>query len=136
MQQSQAAPGHIVRHLQASTRSGPIPSAEELQEYGALDPDLPMRIVGWVDTEGAHRREMEKLAVQAEVDGAADLRVITKLGQAFGLILGLSAIAGGVLVAWFTGDGISGAGLGAVGLASLIWGPRRGPKSPGTETQE
>lgn len=134
IQRAPGAPMQVVQQMQASARSGPIPSAAELEEYGRLDPDLPMRIVGWVDTEGAHRRDMEQLAVQAEVDGSADLRRITKRGQFFGLVLGLAAIGGGVVIAWKTGSGISGAGLGVIGFASLIWGPRAAMKAPNPET--
>lgn len=129
--EQQANPTSVVRQIQihASEVSGPIPSAEQLAAYGELvDPSLPGKIVEWAEQEGEHRRFLEKAAVAAEIDGAVDLRNLAKRGQWFGLILGLTSIAGGVaMVGLAKGSAgeIGGVALSGVGLASLIWGPRR-----------
>lgn len=59
----------IQRQHQNETRSftqiyqGLIPSPEMMEQYQRIDPELPGRLVKWVEDESSHRRTMERRIV-------------------------------------------------------------------------
>ncbi len=64
------------------------------------------------ERQSAHRQELEKKAVSAQTRDSL-------LGLIFGLVIGLAAIAGGVICI-LNGHEIGGTILGGTGLASLV----------------
>lgn len=110
-------------------QTGPIPSPETLAEYGQVIPGLPEKIISWTTDEGEHRRSLEKQAAEDNSLWIKEEISFGKRAQCFGVILGLSMIGGGLLIALkleTTTAVVSGAALGFAGLASLVWGPKNG----------
>jgi len=52
---------------QRTTVSGPIPSADELARYNAIDPELVNRIISLAEREATNRHKMESLALNANI---------------------------------------------------------------------
>ncbi len=66
----------------------------------------------------------------ALIEGARDLRSVTKASQRFGFALGVLAISAGVLVVYLAGSSagdVGGSVLSVAALAGLVWGPRTAP---------
>lgn len=71
--------------MQMTLQTGPLPSPEVLEQYKAVQADLPERILAMAERQSAHRQEMEKKLVSGQV--AAQTR-----GQVFGLLMGLGVL--------------------------------------------
>jgi uncharacterized membrane protein len=99
--------GSVV-HAAVEAFSGPIPEPVVLREYEQVLPGLAERIVRWTEDEAHHRRTVERSLVQLSWGG---------LWSA--LLLALTTILGGMLLAWY---GRSTVGvIGVVGaLAGLV----------------
>jgi uncharacterized membrane protein len=54
--------------LVAAQFSGPIPSPEVFKQYGMVVPDAPERILQVFEKDSEHTREMQKIALQGEID--------------------------------------------------------------------
>lgn len=78
-------------------RSGPIPSASELEAYGRIFPSLPEEIVKMAMNQSAHRIEVEKKIIFSQQDQA-------RRGQWFGLIAVLAAMGCATLSAMYSHD--------------------------------
>jgi uncharacterized membrane protein len=97
-----------VLHAAVEAFSGPIPEPEVLREYEQVLPGLAERIVGWTEDVAHHRRTVERSLVQLSWGG---------LWSA--LLLALTTILGGMLLAWY-GRSMVGV-IGVVGaLAGLV----------------
>lgn len=46
--------------------SGPIPPPELLAGYKVIDPELPGRIIGWVEQQKTHRQALERQVAEGE----------------------------------------------------------------------
>ncbi len=92
--------------------SAPLPPPKALQDYNNILPGAAERIVAMAERQSAHRQELEKKAVSAQTRDSL-------LGLIFGLVIGLAAIAGGVICI-LNGHEIGGTILGGTGLASLV----------------
>jgi len=98
---------------------GPIPPASELEHYGRIDAGLPNRIMAMAESEQGHRHEcdQQQLAIfEADLKRARDER---RLGQVFGLVIGLVAIAAGVITV-LGGHPIAGGFIGCAGVTGLV----------------
>lgn len=108
-----------------TSHSGPLPQPEDLKKYAQIIPNGADRIMMMAEKQQQHRMELEKKAVGEQLKQS-------KRGQVFGLLIGLTAIAGGV-VCILTGHEWSGAFLGGSGLTGLVSvfviGKRRQAKS-------
>ena len=86
----------LVTIVKAASYSGPIPSAEQLEQYKQIDPDLPRMIWKSSQAEQQHRHTME----HEELDALAESR---KTGQKNALIFGLCALLALALIGIFGG---------------------------------
>lgn len=69
--------------------SGPLPTPQQLEEYNRILPGLADRIVTEWQTEGSHRRSLEKNGLRGQL-------LAQSRGQVFALILSLIIIGGGL----------------------------------------
>ncbi len=61
---TQQTQNSIQRTQKLEFYQGLIPHPEMMEQYKQIDPSLPMRIVGWTEEEGIHRRNMEAKIVK------------------------------------------------------------------------
>lgn len=97
-----------VRH---SYYEGPLPSADELARYAAVDPDAVRIILGQFDEQGRHRR-----ALEAEVVRGTERRA--DRGQVLAAWLVLAGVASGVAIATAASAPVAGAGLASAAIGS------------------
>lgn len=97
------------------TRSGPLPPAEELLAYENVVQGSGERILMMAEKQAAHRMEMERLVITRQQDQSAR-------GQHYGLIIGLSGIIGGCVIAYLGHDWVGGTLIGTTvtGLVSTF----------------
>lgn len=91
---------------------GPLPQWEDLEKYGQIIPNGADRIMAMAEKQQDHRQSLEKKAISEQLTQS-------KRGQTFGLLIGLTAIIGGVACI-LLGHEWSGAFLGGVGLTGLV----------------
>ncbi len=106
-----------------SLHQGPLPPPGMLAEYERVVPGLGARIVEQWESETKHRREYEKTELKFSIDFQLEYLQISKrnslLGIVLGFLLGFSAVAGGLLLA-YSGRNITGFGIFFSGLAMLL----------------
>ena len=98
---------------------GPLPPPEILHDYETIHPGLAERIIRMAEQEAAQRHAMESKAIDAQVEDLTSSRAQIKRGQIFGLVICLTAILSGAIVAGL-GKQWAGAAIGAGGLAGLV----------------
>lgn len=59
-----SAGGQVTHQRKVQFYQGIIPSPEMMEQYAAVDPTLPSRILQLTEDEGNHRRDMEKKIVR------------------------------------------------------------------------
>jgi uncharacterized membrane protein len=101
------------------SRSGPIPDGEVMLIYKEVDPALPMAIMQMAQDEAKHRRQLETMRLQGELEEAKGNRDFRHRGQLFGLVI---AVIFGViaLVAALYGHPWFGSVIGGGVLFSLV----------------
>lgn len=104
----------------ATTFIGPIPPPEVLLQYNELLPGSADRILAMAEQESAHRRSIESASLEADVQSSCREHIHRMRGQLFAFILAISAIVGGVGLA-FAGVKGWGALLSLAGVATLVW---------------
>lgn len=97
---------------QMTIRSGPLPSADELDGYEKVLPGAADRIIKMAENQARHRQNLENKAVDA---GIGD----SKRGQYFAFILALIAVVGGIVLIFFD-KALTGFGLVVGSVASLV----------------
>lgn len=107
-------------HQQFETISGPVPPPQILKGYGDVDPSFPQRILEMAENEQSHRHDMERETLDAQKDDLKRDRMEARLGQVFGLIIGLAAIVGGVVAAIMDAQW-SGSIIGGGGVIGLVF---------------
>ena len=123
---------------------GPIPPPALIADYGKIDSSFPERIMTLAENETAHRHRMEEKALNADIEDMKAERVYQRIGQLFGLTIGLTAVIGGLITS-VKGQPIAGSLIGVGGVAGLVkvfivgWKdqtqvPR--PKQPGPDIAE
>jgi uncharacterized membrane protein len=108
--QEQSKEKRIVQVSQ--TFLGPLPPPTVLEHYERILPGAADRIISMAEQQSKHRQEQESKIIR--YSGRDSL-----LGLIFGLIIGLTAIIGGVICI-LHGYAISGVILGGSGLAGLV----------------
>ena len=98
--------------VQKQEFSGPLPPPNTLGHYEQIHPGAADRIIAMAESQSVHRQELEKFVVTGNIKQA--LR-----GQVFGLIVGLTAIIGGVYCV-IRGYTIGGSVIGGGGLTGLV----------------
>lgn len=99
--------------------AGPLPHPDVLRGYEAAHQGLAERIVKMAEAQAAHRQEIEKRAVDAQISEAGRMRDERKRGQVFGLVAVLASLVIGGAVAWH-GQQWAGGGIGSIGLTGLV----------------
>ena len=95
--------------MRAEFFSGPIPPPELLREYNKLIPNGAERILAMAERQEAHRHELEKAIVRAEIQQG-------RLGLILGFVVVMTMGIGGMLLIWH-GDNVNGL---AIVLSSLV----------------
>ena len=102
---------------------GPLPPPSILREYDDVIPGMGEKLVQGFHDEMAHRRELEKRSVDAEIVDQQASRQERRRGQWFGFTICMTAIVGGTvaaMVAPATAGQVAGGLIGTGGLASLV----------------
>lgn len=111
-------------HLSTSLSvSGPLPPPFILEQYDQIVPGAAERIIAMAEKQAAHRQAMEKKLLEAEIRDLKSQRAEARLGQVFGLVIGVVAILSGAVVATVsvgTAGQISGGLIGAGGVVGLV----------------
>lgn len=95
-----------------TAHQGPLPQWEDLEKYGQIIPNGADRIMTMAEKQQDHRQALETKAITEQLTQS-------KRGQTFGLVIGLTAILGGVACI-LLGHEWSGAFLGGGGLTGLV----------------
>lgn len=101
-------PSHTVH----ASFSGPLPPPSLLQQYDKIQPGFAERIMALTETEAAHVRDMDRKGLWAAIWEA-------RLGQVFGLTIGLAAIFAGTYAA-VEGQPLAGGFIGGAGVIGLV----------------
>lgn len=115
---------------------GPIPPPGVLAEYNQVLPGAANRIIAMAEKEAAHRHEMDKSLLQAQINGMKYEASDTKRGQVFGFLIGLAALFVGGACAYMRQE-IAASFIGAGGIVGLVTAfiiGRRGTQNSKPET--
>lgn len=114
--------------IMSASFQGPIPPPETLRGFDEVIPGLAERIVGWVEEETAHRRDLEKREMSL-YERAVKWDGWLQLG---GMILHFVLLAGLFAVAWFAlrgGHEIAGTAAIIAAIGTAIAAFRGGAKA-------
>jgi len=78
--------------IQEKSHSGPLPDAETLVKYNSVIPEGADRIMTMAEKQQNHRMQIENKVINSQ-------SLQSKLGQVFGLIIGIVGIASGTYLA-------------------------------------
>lgn len=92
--------------------SGPLPPPESLASYDEISPGFANRIIAMAESEMTHRHEIEKKALTGDIWEA-------RIGQVFGLLIGISTIIAGAITA-INGAQWAGGFIGTGGVIGLV----------------
>ena len=98
---------------------GPLPPPSVLAQYEKVSPGTAERIISIAEKEQQHRHAMQGKLVDSQVEDARRERNERRLGQIFGLIIGVFAIGAGSLTA-ILGSQIAGGFIGTTGVGGLV----------------
>ncbi len=116
----QRSSSKVVIHAQTlEGRSGPIPPPDDLERYNSIIPNGADRIMALAETQTAHRHQLEQEIVVAQVADAKADRTERLVGQIFALIIGLTAIVSGAIIA-AKGQPWPGAVIGGSAIVGLV----------------
>lgn len=114
--QQTAISSEVRRQIHAIARSelfsGPLPPPQVLEKYNQVVPGAADRIIAMAESQSKHRQDLELKVITADIRSA-------KLGLWFGLIIGLTAIIGGVSCIIMGGE-IGGSVIGGTGITGLV----------------
>jgi uncharacterized membrane protein len=106
--------------------SGPIPLPTHLEHYESIVPGAAERIIILAEGEAAHRREIEKMAMSADINLSGRDKNQTAAGQwlAFLIVLaflgsGIYLMTNGIIIG---GAVVSGMGVSLVGIVTAFLG--------------
>ncbi|MCD4823919.1 MAG: DUF2335 domain-containing protein [Phycisphaerae bacterium] len=131
---SSGTTGHLLKeehHLFA----GPLPPPVILDQYNNIIPDGAERIMVMAENQSLHRRQLEKQALEAEIedkrrqreaeiDDERHQRTETRLGQVFGLLVVVFALIASVVIIILVpgpGGATTSSILGGGGLTGLVY---------------
>ena len=98
--------------VQQSQFSGPLPPPAILAQYDKVVPGAAERILAMAEEQSRHRRAIELQVVSSEI---ADAR----RGLRYGLVIGVTAIVGGVVISLY-GYPVAGTIFGGAFLVALV----------------
>ena len=113
----QPANGQSVQVIETTTTqfSGPLPHPALLAAYDQVVPGAAERIIVMAEAQSRHRRDMESRGVASDIQNS-------RRGLFFGLVIGLVAIGGGIVIA-INGQAVAGtifSGLYLVGIVGVV----------------
>lgn len=109
----------LVQKQTLEERSGPIPSPDDLERYSQIITDGADRIMALAESQTEHRHQLEQKIVVAQIADANSDRTERLVGQIFALIIGLTAIVSGAIVA-SKGQPWPGAIIGGSAIVGLV----------------
>lgn len=98
---------------------GPIPPSQFFAEYEQVLPGSGNRIIAMAENQAVHRMEMEKLAINAEIEDSKRERSERGRGQYLAFGVCATALVAGATVAIY-GQPWAGAGIGIVGSMTSV----------------
>lgn len=109
-------------HLSVSHQSfsGPIPPPALLEGYESILPGAAERILVLAESEAAHRRELEKQELLANIAFAKSEQRQVLVGQFCALTISILFIVGGVFLV-YSGKPVPGSFLSLAGLAPIVY---------------
>ena len=110
--------GDILASIEASY-SGPIPPPRMLAQYDQITPGLASRLVAHAESEAQHRREMERLIIDAQIEDRKHYYREARCGQICALIITLAALATGSYTA-LNGHEVAGSVIGIGGIGGIV----------------
>jgi len=114
-------PNSSIQQSQQTVRvsSGPLPSPELLGLYESVSPGLANEIIESFKAEYRQRHDMEKIAMNGDVEAMRLQNAQVTRGQWLGFVIAIFGLSAGAVLIVLGHDG-AGATLGAVGLASVL----------------
>ncbi len=108
--------------MQISAHEGPLPSPEIVRAYEDICPGAAKRILTYAEKEQQHRHDMEKIALEANIEDMRANRKAEGRGQWLAFVVSIIAILTGGVIALcgypFEGTILSGATL--VGIVATF----------------
>ncbi|MCO6548312.1 MAG: DUF2335 domain-containing protein [Gilliamella sp.] len=131
---SHKSSGHNVKGLSiakqtvtATHREGPIPDSNEMAAYENIHEGFADRILVMAEENGKHRREIEKIALEADATNKKAViendRISIKsfnIGRLVGAFVSLVAISGAIYLGANDGSEVTAVALVALPVASII----------------
>ncbi len=111
-------PKAVIAHS-TTAFSGPIPPPDLLMKYDLLLPGAAERIIAMAEKESAHRKEMERIALNADIKIENRDYDEARWGQILGFLFGLFTVYFGAITA-MSGAEWAGGFIGTGGLASIV----------------
>jgi uncharacterized membrane protein len=115
--------------------SGPLPPPAILEQYDKINPGLADRIVRMAETEADHRRQIEKRALDADIQIAGKEYTERRIGQFLGFGIGVAALFIGAYVATH-GQPLAGGFIGTGGVVGLVTAFIYGRRAEKTDTPD
>jgi len=100
-------------------REGPIPQASELAAYNQIMPGLAEKIVGWADTQIAHRHALEDAITKSDNEHLRSSDRDAHLGLWFGFFIAIGGLTVAGILGW-RGSPVASAILGTAMLGGLV----------------
>ena len=109
----------IEERFVGQTFTGPLPHPSILVGYNNIQKGFADRIITLAEQEASHRHEMDKEFLNASIQATKDEAIEARMGQIFGLIIGLTAIIAGSYTA-IQGAPVTGSLIGTSGVVGLV----------------
>lgn len=110
----------ISQRIEASFQfTGPLPPPAVLEQYNSILPDAADRIVSMAEKEQEHRHRMQEKLIDAQIFDEKQQRNERRLGQIFGLSIGVVSILAGSVTAVLASP-IAGGFIGSAGVVGLV----------------
>jgi len=105
--------------IQHAHYEGPLPPPALLRQYDEIHPGFADRIIAGWEAETAHRHELERTVVSAEIEAQKHIPKEIKRGQVLAFVLSLFFLATGAFLAYCDKQ-VSGTILGSTGFLGVI----------------
>jgi uncharacterized membrane protein len=105
--------------MRTESFTGPLPPPALLEQYELLSPGFAERIIASWEAETAHRHDLEKKVVAAEIEAQAQVPKEIRRGQYLAFILAIAFLIAGVVLV-FAGAGVAGTIISGSGFVGVI----------------
>lgn len=110
----------LSQNISASIQfTGPIPPPIILEQYNRILPDAANRILAMAEREQEHRHKMQEKLIDSQVLDQRQERTERRVGQNYGLTIGIVAIISGSITA-ILGSSLAGGFIGSAGVIGLV----------------